>query len=111
MRRMLLLLPWLCAAENPEPKMIPNPEHGGDVYAYDFAAVGFELWTVNKDTIFDNVLVTDDLDYAKSFGSSTWGKIKDGEKDAKEAFEKKNAPAADETAAPASEEEAGKDDL
>ncbi len=24
--------------------MIPNPEYGGDVYAYDFAAIGFELW-------------------------------------------------------------------
>jgi len=27
-------------------------------------------------------------EYAKSFGASTWGKIKDGEKDAKEAWEK-----------------------
>ena len=27
-------------------------------------------------------------DYAKSFGASTWGKIKDGEKEAKEAWEK-----------------------
>lgn len=86
--------------------MIPNPEYGGDVYAYDFAAIGFELWvciyrardieararvrrncspyfssrgrppahtvgclslsfglqqTVNNGTIFDNILVTDDL--------------------------------------------------
>ena len=97
--------------------MIPNPEYGGDVYAYDFAAIGFELWvrtdcavdscireppcpcsyvtdvadslsalracvcvcvcvcvcltcvfwlvgskqTVNNGTIFDNILVTDDI--------------------------------------------------
>ena len=33
--------------ENPSPKMIANPDYGGDVYAYDFEAVGFELWTVN----------------------------------------------------------------
>eukprot|EP01052_Picozoa_sp_SAG31_P048365 SAG31_NODE_10087_length_1185_cov_1.577348_2_plen_80_part_00 len=70
--------------------MIPNPEYGGDVYAYEFSHAGFDLWTVNNNTIFDNVLVTDDLDYAKSFASSTWGKIKDGEKDAKEAYEKKD---------------------
>ena len=30
--------------DNPSPKMIPNPEYGGDVYAYDFGAIGFELW-------------------------------------------------------------------
>jgi hypothetical protein len=30
----------------------------------------------------------DCAEYAKSFGASTWGKIKDGEKDAKEAWEK-----------------------
>ena len=76
--------------DNPSPKMIPNPEYGGDVYIYDFASVGFELWTVNNGTIFDNVLVTDDLDYAKSFGASTWGKIKDGEKDAKEKYDNKD---------------------
>ena len=62
----------------------------GDVYIYDFASVGFELWTVNNGTIFDNVLVTDDLEYAKSFGASTWGKIKDGEKDAKEKYDNKD---------------------
>ena len=35
-------------------------------------------------------------DYAKSFGASTWGKIKDGEKDAKEAWEKKKDEKKDE---------------
>jgi hypothetical protein len=47
---------------------------------------------VNNNTIFDNILVTDSHDYAKSFAASTWGKIKDGEKEAKEAQEAKDKP-------------------
>ena len=47
--------------------------------------------------------MTDDLEYAKSFASSTWGKIKDGEKEAKEKYDKKDDPPA--------EEEEKKDDL
>lgn len=93
--------------ENPAPKMIPNPEYGGDVYAYDFAAVGFDLWTVNNGTIFDNVLVTDSLDYAKSFAETTWGKIKDGEKAAKEKYDKPTESA--ESPPPPAEEEKKED--
>ena len=51
-------------------------------------AAGFLFQTVNNGTIFDDILITDDLAYAQSFGASTWGKIKDGEKGAKEAWEK-----------------------
>ena len=36
----------------------------------------------------DHFRACDYAEYAKSFGASTWGKIKDGEKDAKEAWEK-----------------------
>ena len=35
-------------------------------------------------TIFDNVLITDDADYAKQFGDETWGKTKDPEKKMKD---------------------------
>jgi calreticulin len=80
------------AAENPAPKMIPNPEYGGDVYAYEFEALGFDLWTVNNGTIFDNVLVCDDIKYAEAFAASTWGKFKDTEKEAKEKFDKPSEP-------------------
>ena len=55
---------------------------------YMVLAAGFLFQTVNNGTIFDNILITDDLAYAQSFGASTWGKIKDGEKGAKEAWEK-----------------------
>lgn len=31
---------------------------------------------VKSGTIFDNILITDDPDFAKEFGESTWGKTK-----------------------------------
>ena len=82
-------------------KKVPNPEFKGrwsskqlvnehydegvGVYT-DNAYVGFELWTVNKGSIFDNVLITDDVELAKAEGEklqATW----DGEKQAKKDWE------------------------
>ena len=40
---------------------------------------------VKSGTIFDNILVTDDVEYAKKLAEDTWGKMKDAEK---EMFEK-----------------------
>jgi calreticulin len=41
---------------NPDYK--PNPT----LYAFeDFGAIGFDLWQVKSGSIFDNVLITDDL--------------------------------------------------
>ena len=34
-------------------------------------------------TIFDNVLITDDVEHAETFGANTWGKTKDAEKEMK----------------------------
>ena len=34
------------------------------------------FFQVKSGTIFDNVLITDDVDFAKEFGESTWGKTK-----------------------------------
>eukprot|EP00958_Prasinococcus_capsulatus_P016624 scaffold1839_cov382-Prasinococcus_capsulatus_cf.AAC.38 len=70
-----------------KPPEIPNPEFEDDpnLYKYDgeraFKYVGFELWQVKSGTIFDNILVTDDIDYAKEFASKTWGAMKDAEKE------------------------------
>lgn len=47
---------------------------------------GFELWQVKAGTIFDNILVTDDIAYAHQFAEKTWGAGKDKEK---EMFDKK----------------------
>lgn len=77
--------------ENPTPKMIPNPNYNSNQYLYsDIGAVGFELWTVNNGTIFDNIYVGTSHDEAKEVAKATWAKIKDGEKEAKEKWEKKD---------------------
>ena len=78
---------------------VPNPEYAADASLYKFTDlryVGFELWQVKAGSIFDNVLVTDDVVYAKKFAEDTWGKSKDGEKamfDAVEAEKKATADA------------------
>merc|ERR1711968_320633 len=74
--------PW----EHP---MIPNKDYAPETYAKykDLTTVGFELWTVNGGSIFDNILVT---------AEKKWKKIKGeeggGEKEAKEAWKKENEP-------------------
>jgi calreticulin len=77
-----------------EHPMIPNPNYSpGTCAKYStLNYVGFELWTVNPGSIFDNVLVTDDVDYAKKMAKETYHKIVAGEKDAKDAYTKANAP-------------------
>jgi len=66
---------------------IPNPEYTPDQKICKFekiGAIGFDLWQVKAGTIFDNLLVTDDIDYAKEFGDATWGRTKEDEKKMKE---------------------------
>merc|ERR1711908_66226 len=77
-----------------EPKMIENPayEAGVQLANYESMYVGFELWTVNNGTIFDNILVTDDADYAKQQGVELWKPTKEGEADKKAAWDKENKP-------------------
>merc|ERR1711871_852071 len=70
-----------------EAKLIDNPKYVADdtLYKYDsFSTVGIDIWQVKSGTIFDNILVTDDVDYAKAHGEKTWKAQKDGEKAAKE---------------------------
>merc|ERR1719215_1502832 len=48
-------------------KRISNPEYEDDdqVYKYaDFGFIGFDLWQVKGGTIFDNVIITDDVSEA-----------------------------------------------
>lgn len=73
--------PWV------HPK-IDNPDYKPDsmLYRYsDIGAVGFDLWQVKAGTIFDNILVTDDAEYAAEVGKETWGATQEPEK---AAFEK-----------------------
>merc|ERR1739847_236473 len=77
--------------DNPEYKgkwvhpEIENPEYNADdaksLGKYDeVCKIGFDLWQVKSGTIFDNVLITDDVAEAKKIGDETWGATKDPEK-------------------------------
>merc|ERR1712137_1474355 len=53
-----------------EAKKIANPEYVDDdtLYKYDdFGFIGFDLWQVKGGTIFDNVIITDDVAEADTF--------------------------------------------
>merc|ERR1712182_74232 len=71
-------------------KQVPNEKFVENVYAYDdIGAVGFELWTVNKGSIFDNILLTDSFEHAKKVGEAILART-EKEKDAKKAWKKAN---------------------
>merc|ERR1719198_1379483 len=65
-----------------EAKKIANPEYEDDdkVYKYDdFGFIGFDLWQVKGGTIFDNVIITDDLAEADNFAKK-WKDLSEVEK-------------------------------
>merc|ERR1712014_142168 len=68
-----------------EAKKIANPEYVDDdkIYSYaDFGFLGFDLWQVKGGTIFDNVIVCDDVAEADEFAKK-WKAKKKEEDDAK----------------------------
>ncbi|KAL7297736.1 hypothetical protein TKK_0008771 [Trichogramma kaykai] len=72
--------PWV----HPE---IDNPEYSPDQNLYlkkEICAVGFDLWQVKSGSIFDNILITDDVDYAKQVGKTILESTIEGEKKMKE---------------------------
>merc|ERR1712193_560385 len=94
--------------DNPEykgewkPKQIDNPDYKGawvhpeidnpdyeedkSLYSFDsFCGIGFDLWQVKSGTIFDNVLITDDIEAAKAQGEELWKATSEAEKKMKEA--------------------------
>merc|ERR1712054_477671 len=94
------------------PKQIANKdfEEGVQLAAYDSAYIGYELWIVNNGTIFDNILVTDDIEYAKAQGEKLWKPTKEGEKDVKEKWDKENKPADDLDSEGSDDEEDGEEE-
>ena len=57
--------------------LIDNPDYQPDpnLAVYDnIGAVGFDLWQVKSGSIFDNIIITDNLDEAKAFYEETTGK-------------------------------------
>ena len=50
---------------------IPNPAYVPDPQLYSFpeiCAIGLEVWQVEAGTIFDNILLTDDTEFARKQG-------------------------------------------
>ena len=67
-----------------KPDKIENEDFVEDHAVYDdIGLVGFELWVVHNATIFDNILICDDVEYAKAQGEHVWRKHRDAEKHAK----------------------------
>merc|ERR1711994_491387 len=84
-----------------EPPQIDNPEYEEDksLYSYDsFCGIGFDLWQVKSGTIFDNVLITDDIEAAKAQGEELWKAPSEAEKKMKEAQDEEEKKKADEEA-------------
>merc|ERR1712217_1006281 len=72
-----------------EAKKIANPEYVDDdnLYKYDdFGFIGFDLWQVKGGTIFDNVIITDDVAEADAF-AKMWKDLSTVEADALKAEE------------------------
>merc|ERR1712013_237314 len=68
-----------------EAKKIANPEYVDDdaVYKYeDFGFVGIDLWQVKASTIFDNIIITDDIAEADAFAAK-WKALSKVEKEKK----------------------------
>jgi calreticulin len=95
-----------------EPPFIPNPDYKGawvhplidnpeyyeddSIYAYsDISAVGVEIWQVKSGTIFDNILVTNDVDSALKAAEKI-ATYKDAEKEQEQAENEANSENNDE---------------
>jgi len=76
---------------------IPNPKYAPDanLYAFDsFKFIGIEIWQVKAGSIYDNILVTDDADLAKSEAETILKRVqgeRDGEAKADEEARAKEA--------------------
>lgn len=91
-----------------EHPMIDNPEYQPDdsLYKYDdFGVIGFDLWQVKSGTIFDNILITDDVEFAEQVGTETWGATKDPEKAMKDKIDEEERKKAEEAAKAAKDAE------
>merc|ERR1712018_1053484 len=89
---------------------IDNPEYNADdakdLGKFDeVCKIGFDLWQVKSGTIFDNILITDDVEEAKKIGEETWGVTKDAEKKMKDEQDAEEKAKAEEEANSEDEEE------
>jgi len=77
-----------------EAKQIANPEYVDDDSLYKFAEfgfIGFDLWQVKGGTIFDNIIITDDVAEADNFAKK-WKELSEVEKTKKKEEEDTKKP-------------------
>ncbi|KAJ9062735.1 hypothetical protein DSO57_1007646 [Entomophthora muscae] len=58
-----------------KPRMIPNPDFFEDLHPANFnpmGAIGFEIWTMSNDIMFDNIYVGYSEEEAKEIAEATW---------------------------------------
>merc|ERR1712078_368441 len=75
-------------------KKIANPEFKDDdgIYAYeDFGFIGFDLWQVKGGTIFDNIIITDDVAEADKYADKWMALSKHEKEEKKKADDAKEA--------------------
>ncbi|UYV62748.1 CANX [Cordylochernes scorpioides] len=56
-------------------RKIPNPDFFEDLHPYKMipiAAIGFELWSMSENILFDNLIITDDPYVADHWAQETW---------------------------------------
>merc|ERR1712176_1264446 len=95
-----------------EAKKIANPEYEDDdsVYKYsDFGFIGFDLWQVKGGTIFDNIIITDDVAEADSFAKK-WKELSEVEKAKKKEEDDAKKAEADKKAESSSDDDDDDDD-
>jgi calreticulin len=93
-----------------EAKKIANPEYVDDdkIYSYpDFGFLGFDLWQVKGGTIFDNIILTDDVAEADDFAKK-WKALNEVEKAKKK--EEDDAKKSAEATADAEDDDDDEDD-
>jgi len=91
--------------------MIDNPEYEADDTLYlheDIGVVGLDLWQVKSGTIFDNFLITDDVEAAKADAEAVLKRV-DDEKKMKEAEEEEERERLKKEAEEAKDEEGDAD--
>ena len=82
------------------PKKSANPDYKPDAELYlarkPIEFLGVDVWQVKSGTIFDNIVIGDNLDEVNKIVDATWGATKDAEKKAHDAKEAAAKPPAEE---------------
>ncbi|CAD5119846.1 DgyrCDS8429 [Dimorphilus gyrociliatus] len=78
---------------------VPNPLYAPDPQLLNFeeiGGIGFELWQVKGGSVFDNILLTNDEQYAEEHGEANWKPMSEGEDEMKQKKEAEEASKAEE---------------